>query len=69
MSAGNRVSAADCLRMIADTQGTQGHLEAGHCNLPAGAQHAGGHRRNVNTGAILNNMAIGYENEGNLDRA
>jgi eukaryotic-like serine/threonine-protein kinase len=69
MSAGNRVSAADCLRMIADTQGTQGHLEQAIATYQQALNMLEGMGENAKTGAILNNMAIGYENEGNLDRA
>lgn len=69
MSAGNRLAAADCLRMMADTQGTQGHSEqaiATYQRALAILEKLGDHEK---TGALLNNMAINFENEGKLDRA
>ena len=69
MSAGNRLAAADCLRMMGDTQGTQGHLERAIATYQQALNMLEGIGDNAKTGAILNNMAIGYENEGNLDRA
>jgi len=69
MSAGNRLAAADCLRMMADTQGTQGHFEqaiATYQRALSILEKLGDHEK---TGALLNNMAIGFENEGKLDRA
>jgi len=69
MSAGNRLAAADCLRMMGDSQGTQGHLEQAIATYQQALNMLEGIGDNAKTGAILNNMAIGYENEGNLDRA
>jgi eukaryotic-like serine/threonine-protein kinase len=69
MSAGNQLAAADCLRMIGDTQGTQGHMEQAIATYQQALNMLEGLGENAKTGAILNNMAIGYENEGNLDRA
>ena len=69
MSAGNRLAAADGLRMMGDSQGTQGHLEQAITTYQQALNMLEGIGDNAKTGAILNNMAIGYENEGNLDRA
>jgi DNA-binding winged helix-turn-helix (wHTH) protein/tetratricopeptide (TPR) repeat protein/TolB-like protein len=69
MSAGNRSAAADCLRMMADTQGTQGHLEQAIATYQQALNMLEGLGEDAKTGAILNNMAIGFENEGKLDRA
>lgn len=69
MSAGNRLAAADCLRMMGDTRGTQGHYEhaiATYQRALSILEKLGEHEK---TGALLNNMAIVLENEGKLDRA
>jgi tetratricopeptide (TPR) repeat protein len=69
MSAGNRMAAADCLRVMGDSQGTLGHLEQAIATYQQALNMLQGIGDNAKTGAILNNMAIGYENEGKLDRA
>jgi DNA-binding winged helix-turn-helix (wHTH) protein/tetratricopeptide (TPR) repeat protein len=69
MSAGNRLAAADCLRLMGDTQGTQGHLEQAIATYQQALNMLNGLGEHRKTGAILNNMAIGFENEGHLDRA
>jgi eukaryotic-like serine/threonine-protein kinase len=70
ISAGNRLGAADSLRLLGDNQGTLGHLDAAvewytkalHVLDGMGGEHE-------KTGAILNNMAIALENQGKLDQA
>jgi len=69
LAAGNRLAAADCLRLIADGQGTHGQFE----NAIATYQRALGILSELGdyekTGADLNNMAIDFANEGKLDQA
>lgn len=69
LAAGNRLDAADSLRAIGDGEGTAGHLS----DAMATYQHALGILENMGehekTAVILNNMAITYENQGDLDRA
>jgi tetratricopeptide (TPR) repeat protein len=70
LAAGNRLAAADAMRLIGDSQGAQGHYEqaiaiyqrALAILLGLGEEHA-------KTGLILNNMAGAYINIGQLDRA
>lgn len=69
MAAGNRLAAADCLRLIGDTYGTFGDFEhaiASHERAISLLEQLGEHEK---TGAVLNNQAILFENQGNLDRA
>jgi len=67
-AAGNRLAAADAVRLLADVQGTLGHpgqaISAYQKALRI-LQELGEHEK---TGAILNNMAINFTNLGNLDR-
>ncbi|MHB8540927.1 MAG: tetratricopeptide repeat protein [Candidatus Acidiferrales bacterium] len=69
MAAGNTLLAADALRTMGDRRGAKGD--------PAGARELytralallgklGEHEK---TGVVLNNMAIGYENQGQIDQA
>ena len=69
MAVGNRLMAADAVRMLGDYAGGRGHLEQAIATYQRALkilQELGEHYK---TGAVLNNMAIAYENEGNLDRA
>jgi DNA-binding winged helix-turn-helix (wHTH) protein/tetratricopeptide (TPR) repeat protein/TolB-like protein len=69
LAAGNRLGAADAMRLIGDSQGAQGHYEqaiATYQNVRVILQELGEHEK---TGMVLNNMAIGFANEGKLDRA
>jgi eukaryotic-like serine/threonine-protein kinase len=68
-SAGNRLGAADALRLIADNQGSKGHLEQSletYGRALKILRDLGEHRT---IGAVLNNMAINFANEGDLNRA
>jgi eukaryotic-like serine/threonine-protein kinase len=70
LAAGNRLAAADCLRLIGDQQGAQGHFEqsiATYEQVLAILQQLG--EEHTKTGAVLNNMAIVFANEGKLERA
>lgn len=69
MSAGNRLGAADTVRLLGDYEGSRGHLEAAIATYERALkilQELGEHYK---TGAVLNNMAINFANEGKLDRA
>src|SRR5487761_200776 len=69
MAGGNRLLAADALRTMGDRRGAKGDLtgarELYHRAL-AILTPLGEHEK---TGVVLNNMAIGYENQGQIDRA
>ena len=69
ISAGNRLGAADAIRMIADGLGTAGHLQQAIATYQRALNLLEGMGEHQKTGAILNNMAINYANEGKLDRA
>lgn len=69
LAAGNRLGAADAVRLLGDYQGGRGHLEEAIANYQKALnilQELGEHYK---TGAVLNNMAIDFTNEGKLDRA
>lgn len=70
LPAGNRLGAADALRLIGDEQGSQGHHEqaiATYQQVLAILQELG--EEHTKTGTVLNNMAVLFANEGKLDRA
>ena len=69
LSAGNKVAAADCVRQIADTLGTQGHYERAIETYQRALNLLEGLGEHEKTGSVRNNMAIAYENEGKLDSA
>ncbi|HLV95199.1 MAG TPA: tetratricopeptide repeat protein [Candidatus Acidoferrales bacterium] len=69
LSAGNRLGAADSLRLMGDIEGSQGYFQQCISTYQRALQilkELGEHEK---TGAVLNNMAIGFENEGSLDQA
>ncbi len=69
IAAGNTLLAADALRTMGDRRGAKGDItgarELYHRALAILAP-LGEHEK---TGVVLNNMAIGYENQGQIDRA
>jgi len=70
LAAGNRLDAADVMRLIGDSQGAQGH----YGQAVATYQHALAilhelGEEHEKTGAVLNNVAGVYLNMGQLDRA
>jgi len=69
LSEGNRAGAADTIRLIADRRGTEGRFEEAIATYERALLMLKGLGEYAKTGAILNNMAIGYANEGKLDRA
>ena len=69
LSSGNRLAAADTLRLIADRQGAQGSLDQSLSTYQRALdmlQALGDHEK---TGAVLNNMGSSLMNRGDLDRA
>ena len=69
VSSGNRLGAADAIRLMGDYEGSVGHMDQAIANYQRALgllQELGEHEK---TGAILNNMAVDYANQGNLDRA
>ncbi len=69
LAAGNRAGAADSVRLIADSQGAQGHYELAITTYERALGLLNGLGEHAKTGAVLNNMAIDYANEGKLDPA
>jgi tetratricopeptide (TPR) repeat protein len=69
VSSGNRLGAADAIRLMGDYQGSIGEIDqalASYQRALGLLQELGEHEK---TGAILNNMAINFANQGNLDRS
>ena len=69
MAAGNRLGAADSVRLLADRQGYEGHYEQAIETYRRALGVLEGLGEHEKTGAILNNMAIDFANEGKLDQA
>lgn len=69
MAAGNRLGAADTIRLKADHEGSQGHLEQAITTYEEALKILQQLGEDYKTGAALNNMAIDVANEGKLDRA
>lgn len=69
LAEGNRAGAADCIRLIADKSGGEGHYDEAIATYERALKVLDGLGEHEKTGAILNNMAIDYANEGKLDRA
>ncbi len=69
IAAGNQLEAADAIRLLGDSEGAHGHMEQAISTYQKALnilQELGEHHK---TGAVLNNMAINYENEGKQDQA
>ena len=69
LGAGNRVAAADAVRLMGDGLGSQGHHERAVETYQRALNLLEGMGEHEKTGSILNNMAINFANEGNLERA
>jgi len=69
LAAGNKSAAADALRNSADTLGTLGKYQEAIETYGRAQNLLEGLGEHNKIGAVFNNMAIGYENMGNLDRA
>ena len=68
-AAGNKVGAADAVRLMADRQGTQGRYAEAIATYQDALNILKGTGEIRKTGSILNNMAIGFAAEGNLEGA
>lgn len=69
MATGNRLYAADALRIIGDRRGSEGDFDAAHemyQRALAILRQLGEHER---IGAVMNNMAVAAENQGQLNEA
>jgi DNA-binding winged helix-turn-helix (wHTH) protein/tetratricopeptide (TPR) repeat protein/TolB-like protein len=69
VSAGDRLGAADCLRLIADRYGYQGRNDLAIDTYQHALSVLEGFGEHEKTGAILNNLAGRYLSAGNLDKA
>jgi DNA-binding winged helix-turn-helix (wHTH) protein/tetratricopeptide (TPR) repeat protein len=69
LAAGNRLLAADAIRLMADQEGGRGHNEEAIATYQRALNLLAGLGEHAKTGSVLNNMAIAYGNEGKLDRA
>jgi DNA-binding winged helix-turn-helix (wHTH) protein/tetratricopeptide (TPR) repeat protein len=69
MAVGNRLGAADAIRMLGDVEGGHGDPQQAIATYERALKILQELGEDHKTGAVLNNMAIIYENEGNLDRA
>jgi DNA-binding winged helix-turn-helix (wHTH) protein/tetratricopeptide (TPR) repeat protein/TolB-like protein len=69
LAAGNRVGAADALRLIADRQGSAGHYEQAIATYQHALDVLQGLGEHLKTGAVLNNMAGVFLNQGKVDHA
>lgn len=69
LAAGNPLGAADSLRLLGDAQGTRGHYTEAVATYQRALNVLHKLGEHEKTGAILNNMAINYENRGKLDQA
>jgi len=69
LAAGNRAESADCIRIIADHEGDLGHYELAISNYETALSMLRESGAQGKTGAILNNMAINFANEGKLEKA
>ena len=69
LTVGNRAEAADALRIMADRQGSEGHYAEAIATYDRALGLLQGLGEHGKTGAIMNNVAINYANEGRLDLA
>ncbi len=69
LAAGNRVGAADAIRLIGDGKGSEGHFEDAIAAYEKALGLLAGLGEHEKTGAILNNLAINFANEGKLAHA
>jgi len=68
-AAGNKVSAADALRLMGDGVGSQGHYERAIETYKRALSLLEGMGEHEKTASTMNNMAINYANQGDLDHA
>lgn len=69
LAAGNRLAAADAIRLMGDIEGSQGRPEQAIATYKRALAMLAELGEHTKTGAVLNNMAINFANEGKLDRA
>jgi DNA-binding winged helix-turn-helix (wHTH) protein/tetratricopeptide (TPR) repeat protein len=69
LAAGNKSAAADAVRNIGDTLGTLGKYQQSIETYERALNLLEGLGEHNKAGAVFNNMAIAFENKGNLDRA
>ena len=69
LAAGNGLGAADSLRLIGDLQGGQGHQQQALQTYQRALLMLRKLGEQEKTGAVLNNMALVYLNEGQLERS
>jgi eukaryotic-like serine/threonine-protein kinase len=69
LAAGNKSAAADAVRNIGDTLGTLGKYQQSIETYERALNLLEGLGEHNKAGAVFNNMAIAYENKGDLDRA
>ena len=69
LATGNRAAAADAVRLIADRDGSIGHFDEAVTTYQKALALTEGLGEHEKTGAILNNMAIVFTNQGKLDQA
>lgn len=69
LGAGNRVAAADAVRLLGDGLGAEGRYQRAIETYQRGLDLLDGMEEHEKSGSICNNMAGAYANEGNLDRA
>ena len=69
IAAGNNAAAADSLRLMADSYGSHGRAQQSLATYERALEMLKTLGEHEKTGAVMNNMAIHFENEGKLDRA
>ncbi|MBV9180794.1 MAG: tetratricopeptide repeat protein [Acidobacteria bacterium] len=68
-AAGNRLGAADAIRLLGDYEGARGHLDEAIRNYQRALQILAELGEHYKTGAVLNNMAINFANQGKVAHA
>lgn len=69
LAAGNRLMAADTLRLLGDVEGSLSQRDQAIATYQQALKMLEALGEHYKTGAVLNNMAINFENQGKLDRA
>jgi eukaryotic-like serine/threonine-protein kinase len=67
-TAGNGLGAAEAVRLMGDHQGALGHIQEARADYQRALKILAGTGEHAKTATILNNMAIGYTNDGNLEQ-
>jgi DNA-binding winged helix-turn-helix (wHTH) protein/tetratricopeptide (TPR) repeat protein len=69
LGAGNRVAAADAVRLLGDGLGSEGRFQQAIETYQRALSLLDGMEEHEKSGSIMNNMAINFTNEGDLNRA